>query len=172
MDGEGEITKDTRRDTAGHEARLGQSQRTQRPQRVARAGPRRTGWTAKGDHQGHKGGHRGARSMAGTHLGSAGGEGGRERSAGEARRATGGARKPPAPHCVFAVPSWIARGETADCADWGGLGVGCRRQDCQKERRRAARPPRPSFTSFRSFTSFPLKGHEGLPDLHPRTSPS
>ena len=38
-------------------------------------------------------------------LGSAGGEGGRERSAGEARRATGGARKPPAPPCVFAVKS-------------------------------------------------------------------
>ena len=38
----------------------------------------------------------------GTHLGS-GGEGGRERSAGEARRATGGARKPPAQPCVFAV---------------------------------------------------------------------
>ena len=40
-----------------------------------------------------------------THLGSAGGEGGRERSAGEARRATGGARKPPAQPGVFAVKS-------------------------------------------------------------------
>ena len=76
----GEITKGTKGSTRGHEARRGgkgQSQRTQRE-----------------------------RSMAGeSHLGSAGSEGGRERSAGEARRATGGARKPPAHPCVFAVKS-------------------------------------------------------------------
>ena len=44
---------------------------------------------------------------------SAGGEGGRERSAGEARRATGGARKPPAQPCVFAVATLRLRGTLA-----------------------------------------------------------
>ena len=59
-------------------------------------GPRRTGWTTRG---------RPRSARRGTRRRIAGGEGGRERSAGEARRATGGARKPPAPPCVFAVKS-------------------------------------------------------------------
>ena len=106
-------------------------------------------------HKGHKGGAGGAR--AGRRRGNrrlrglkriggrlpptglpegktAGGEGGRERSAGEARRATGGARKPPAQPCVFAVPprrigrrAEENRPPSRDCvggADGGGVGLG------------------------------------------------
>ena len=98
-------------------------------------GPRRTGWTTGGNRRSRGLGRiwrsatadrtarRGGRSQRARRetrrntkndgddgeqsqrAQSAGGEGGRERSAGEARRATGGARKPPAQPCVFAVKS-------------------------------------------------------------------
>ena len=46
----GETTKDTKGCTEEHEARRGtQSQRTQRTQRGRGRGPRRTGWTARGN---------------------------------------------------------------------------------------------------------------------------
>ena len=169
----GKTTKGTKEGTERHEARRGtQSQRTQRTQRGRGRGPRRTGWTARGNrrlrglgqiggrlpptglpggkitkrtkggtegHEARRGGkgqsqraqrtQRGARAWPAQDDGGkpqiarieadwgsatadrtarggqrdAGGEGGRERSAGEARRATGGARKPPAQPGVFAV---------------------------------------------------------------------
>ena len=163
----GKTTKGTKEGTEGHEARRGD---TITKNTVSLKGEPSTATDTKGSagmaRAGLPGGNRRLRGLRrilgsatadrtarmpdkystarGTHLGSAGGEGGRERSAGEARRATGGARKPPAqwrlcgqippslqtskppnlqtskppnfqtsklpaPPCVFAVPSRIAR---------------------------------------------------------------
>ena len=110
---EGEARGDTKHDGDG------QSQRAQRTQRMARAGLARD-WMddERETTEAHGGGHGGARRRMGDnhkeHNGHKGGVGG-------ARAGLDG-----------------RRGGTADCADWGRLGVGCRRQDCLVE---GARPP-------------------------------
>ena len=148
LPGEREITKHTKGEREGHEARRRTITKgttgTKECAGVARAGlDGRRG----GDHEAHGGGHGGTRrGMGGNHDGhkggearrgdslgqrGAGGEGGRERSAGEARRATGGARKPPAQPCVFAVEprrlggqaseTWrLSRGGSAAEPGWVG----------------------------------------------------
>ena len=58
---------------------------------------------------------------------------------------------------------------TADCADWGGLGVGCRRQDCQRERpQRARRGARRGTKEDGGHNHKEHNGHKGGRGCGPR----